>query len=859
MTRVPLSVPQRTVPMHTLPPVRVVGLGASAGGLAALESFLGGVPPGSGLALVVVQHLDPTRKALLVELLRRATPMPVTEATDGLRLQPDHVYVIPPDHDLTVVAGALRLSSPHQPRGLRLPIDRLFESLAADGGERAVGVVLSGMGADGTLGLRAIRAAGGLTLVQSPETARYASMPQNALASGCVDIAAPPGELAARLLAARGAVPGKAAPPDDEAVLGILLQLLRDHTRHDLSDYKPSTLRRRIERRQAVHGLDSPAAYAAFVRQNPQEIDLLFKEMLIGVTRFFRDPEVWDELRDQVMPTLLDRARSGEPLRAWVVGCSTGEEAYTLAMVHAEASAAYTARTGQPAPGLQIFASDLSQEAVAVARRGLYPSGAVDELGPERLQRFFRPVQGGYRIDKPIRDRVLFAQHDVILDPPFTRLDLLSCRNLMIYFNAALQRRLLPLFAYSLRPGGALLLGGSETVGHGPTLFAPVNPKSRLYWRNSHTLHAGAVDFPVGLRSAVRPHHKDFPVPASTPSPANLQTLAEQTLLKAFAPAAVLVNDQGDVLYVHGSVGPYLEPAAGKANWNIHVMARPTIRTQVAVALRQALHDGATVELVGLRLDEDGSRAAVDVTVSLVGVSGAPSVQTAPAGLLLVAFRPAPVPTRSRRRPAGGELPSEALQAELQRCKDEIQALRLEMGASAEELQAANEALQSVNEELQSANEELTTSKEESQSMNEELQTLNQELQTKLDDLALAHSDMQNLLNSTDIATLFLDNELQVRRFTEQITRLIHLRESDIGRPLTDLASTLDYPDLVADARQTLRTLTFTEKEIATTDGHWYMVRIKPYRTLADLIQGVVITFIDITAAKALEARLRQG
>ena len=291
--------------MHTLPPVRVVGLGASAGGLAALESFLGGVPPGSGLALVVVQHLDPTRKALLVELLRRATPMPVTEATDGLRLQPDHVYVIPPDHDLTVVAGALRLSSPHQPRGLRLPIDRLFESLAADGGERAVGVVLSGMGADGTLGLRAIRAAGGLTLVQSPETARYASMPQNALASGCVDIAAPPGELAARLLAARGAVPGKAAPPDDEAVLGILLQLLRDHTRHDLSDYKPSTLRRRIERRQAVHGLDSPAAYAAFVRQNPQEIDLLFKELLIGVTRFFRDAELWQQLKAEVIPALL--------------------------------------------------------------------------------------------------------------------------------------------------------------------------------------------------------------------------------------------------------------------------------------------------------------------------------------------------------------------------------------------------------------------------------------------------------------------------------------------------------------------------------------------------------------------------
>ncbi len=833
--------------------VRVVGLGASAGGLAALEALLARVPPGSGLAWVVVQHLDPTRPAMLVELLRRATGMPVTEATDGLRLQPDHVYVIPPARELTVAGGTLRVGTPSQPRGLRLPVDRLFESLAVDQGAQAIGVVLSGMGTDGTLGLQAIRSAGGLTLAQSPDSAGAAAMPQSALASGCVDIEAPADELPARLLAALG-MPHLASgtgPATDETVLHDILRALREHTRHDLSEYKPSTLRRRIERRQAVHGLATLADYAAFVGRNPQELDLLFQEMLIGVTRFFRDPEVWDELRDQVMPSLLAGARRGEPLRAWVVGCSTGEEAYTLAMVHAEAAEAFTARTGQPAPSLQIFASDLSAQALQVARRAHYPARVADEVGPQRLLRFFRPMRGGYSVDKTIRDRVLFARHDVILDPPFTRLDLLSCRNLMIYFNAALQRRLLPLFAYSLRPGGALLLGGSETVGHAPNLFTPVNPRSRLYWRSRHTLHAGAVDFPVGLRSTDPPHHKDVSVPAPTPSPANLQTLAEQTLLHAFAPAAVLVNDQGDVLYVHGSVGPYLEPAAGKANWNIHVMARPTIRTQVAVALRQVLHDGTPVELKGLRLGEDAAAAAVDVTVCPAGT----------AGLLMVAFRtaPAPVPSRGRRRAAGGDLPADALQAELQRCKDEIQALRLEMGASADELQAANEALQSVNEELQSANEELTTSKEESQSMNEELQTLNQELQTKLDDLALAHSDMQNLLNSTDIATLFLDNDLQVRRFTEQITRLIHLRESDIGRPLTDLATTLNYPDLAVDARQTLRSLTFTEKEITTTDGHWYMVRIKPYRTLADLIQGVVITFIDITAAKALESRLRQG
>ncbi len=840
------------------PPVRVVGLGASAGGLMALEAFLSRVPPVSGLAFVVVQHMDPTRKGMLVELLQRVTAMPVQEAAEGMRLQPDQVYVIPPNKDLTVSAGALRLEEPAQPRGLRLPIDRLFSSLARDGGEHAIGVVLSGMGSDGSLGLQAIHSQGGLTLAQSPETAQFASMPRNAMATGCVDIVAPAEELPERILhvtrQAEGTAPAEGvAAPGDEPALGAILQLLRAHTRHDLSDYKPSTLRRRIERRLAVHGLDSQAAYEAFVRQNPSELDLLFKEVLIGVTRFFRDPEVWEAVKTDVMPVLLARASPGVPLRAWVVGCSTGEEAYTLAMVFAEAVSARPVPAGTPPPSLQIFASDLSAEAIAVARRGHYPPRIAAEVGPERLKRFFQPQGSGHLIDKRIRDMVLFAQHDVILDPPFTRLDLLSCRNLMIYFNAALQRRLIPLFGYSLRAGGALLLGGSETVGNAQPWFTVLHSKSRLYWRSDNPPNVGKVDFPVGPRRHPDPIAKELHVTAPPSPHVNLQAHAEQALLHAFAPAAVLVNAQGDVVYINGSVGRYLEPAAGKANWNIHVMARPLIRAQLALAIRQAQSDGTAVELHGLRLSEDDSQSPVDVSVRPL------QAPQAIAGLVLIAFRDAPVPRAARRRRlAKGDLPAPALMEELQRCKDEIQALRQAMVTSAEEVQAANEALQSTNEELQSANEELTTSKEESQSMNEELQTLNQELQTKLDDLALAHSDMQNLLNSSDIATLFLDGELNVRRFTDQITRIVNLRESDIGRPLTDLASTLNYPDLVNDARLTLKSLTFTEKEITTTDGHWYMVRIKPYRTLADLIQGVVITFIDITAAKELESRLRQ-
>lgn len=836
----------------------VVGLGASAGGLAALEAFLSHVPPASGLAYVVVQHLDPTSKALLPGLLQRGTAMPVREATDGLALAPDAVFVVPPGHDLTCEHGRLRLWPPTQPRGLRLPIDRLFASLAHDQGARAVGVVLSGMGADGTLGLQAIRAQGGLALAQSPESAAFDAMPRHAIAAGAADLVGEPAALPALLLARLAqrrdgvlAAPGPdGGGPDDAQALAAVVEALRQRSRHDLSHYKPSTLQRRVQRRMAVHGVGTVAAYADFVRRNPQELDLLFKEMLIGVTQFFRDPPVWEELKASVLPALLDRAEPGGRLRAWVAGCSTGEEAYTLAMVFEEVAAA---RPGARRT-LQIFASDLSADAIAFARRGVYPASVADDLDPDRLARFFTRQGDSLVVTKALREMVLFAQHDIILDPPFTRLDLLSCRNLLIYFDAPLQRRLLPLFSYSLRPDGALLLGNSETVGPALGQFTPLGGKARLYWRQHHPLRPADLAFPSGPGRALRlapdaAPETDVTPTAPTPS-TSLQALVEQTLLRAHTPAAVLVNDQGDVLYIHGSVGRYLEPAAGKANWNLHAMARPPLRSQIAAAMRQLLLDGQPAVLRALALD-DADPTRLDIALQpLPHGAGTPA-------LVLVVFQDRPAPPAARRRRAG--TPDPELAAELRRLQDEVLSLRQEMGASAEELQAANEELQSTNEELQSANEELTTSKEESQSMNEELQTLNGELQQKLDDLALAQSDMQNLLNSTEIATLFLDNALNVRRYTDQITRIVHLREGDIGRPLTDLASTLLYPDLHDDAKETLRTLSFTEKQIATTDGQWYLVRIKPYRTLSNVIQGVVITLVDITAAKALEARLRQA
>lgn len=836
--------------------IRVVGLGASAGGLEPLEQFLNGVAEGSGLAYLVVQHMDPTHKTLLVELLQRATSMPVHEAAQAQAIEADTVYVIPPDAELTLRAGALHLEKPVEPRGQRLPIDVMFSSLARELGDRAIGVVLSGMGSDGTQGLRAIKTQGGLTLAQQPESAQFDSMPRSAIAAGCVDIVALPAELPARILS----ITGRQAPPEASAAepgtdattaLDTILALLHEHTRHDLALYKSNTLVRRVERRVAVHGLGSMTAYADFLHANPQELDLLFKEMLIGVTSFFRDPQVWQDLQDKVLPALLARhAADAGPLRAWVVGCSTGEEAYSLAIVFSEALDAL------PAPAhrqLQIFATDLNADAIASARSGRFAATIAQDLTPARLSRFFSERPGGYLIDKRIRDMVLFAQHDVILDPPFTRLDVLSCRNLMIYFDAALQKRLVPLFHYSLRPGGALLLGSSETVGRAQSLFVPLHPKSRLYWRSENGGAPGAVVFPTHRRPTLRSASQETALPHPNTPPANLQSLADQWLLQSHAPPAVLVNEAGDIVYISGRTGRYLEPAAGKANWNIHVMARPAIRAQLAVALRTALLDRTTVELQGLRLDDDAG-AAVDITVQ----ASAPPKSLE--GMAMIVFRDVPAPPGRRgRRSKPGAAADPGATEELQRSREEINALRQEMRASQEELQAANEELQSTNEELQSANEELTTSKEEAQSMNEELQTINGELQSKLDDLALAQSDMQNLLNSTDIATLFLDNQLNVRRYTEQIARVIHLREGDIGRPLSELASTLLYPELHADVKETLRTLAFSEKQIATSDGHWFTVRIMPYRTLANVIQGVVITFVDITAAKELESRLRKA
>jgi two-component system, chemotaxis family, CheB/CheR fusion protein len=836
---------------------RIVGLGASAGGLVALEQFLAHTPANSGLAYIVVQHLDPTQKALLPELLQRATSMVVREARDGMRIERDCVYVIPSDAELTVTGSRLRVASPHERRGMRLPINILFSSMASVLGERSIAVVLSGMGADGTLGLQAIKAVGGLTLVQDPGSAQFDSMPKSAITAGCADIVAPVVELPARILDCVAGMRRPTSGPDDSAgtepestVRQRLLSLLQQRTGHDFSLYKDNTLNRRIERRMAIHAISSTNEYVQFLERNAQEIDLLFKELLIGVTSFFRDPEVWDHLVQVALPGMLDRKADRPALRAWVIGCSTGEEAYSLAIAFRES----VQRLSDPEKyTLQIFATDLGADAIATARKGIYPLSIASDVSSERLSRFFDTHEAHYEIKKSIRDMVLFAHHDVILDPPFTKIDILSCRNLLIYFDAALQRRLLPLFHYSLRADGLLVLGTSETIGHFTHLFAPVQPKLRLYVRENGASGAGA-DFMLTSFPPLSLNSKEPRVPppnGSTSSNDGLQAAADHLLLQVYAPAAVVVNSDADIVYISGRTGNYLEPAAGKANWNFHAMIREGLREPLVDALRRAQRQSEPLQLHGLRVALSGGARFVDVTVQVLH-------DPAPLrGMTMVVFRDVGSPSKAKGRRPGKDSEKDSSEADLQQYRAEIVALREEARASREELQSANEELQSTNEELQSTNEELTTSKEEMQSMNEELQTINSELQAKLDDLALEQSDMKNLLNSIEIAILFLDQDLNVRRFTDRAAKVINLRETDVGRPLSDLTTTLQYSQLHEDANETLRSLVPSEKQILSDDNLWFAVRIMPYRRLDNVIDGVVITLVDITATKRLEAELR--
>jgi two-component system CheB/CheR fusion protein len=847
--------PTATSARQKRPPFPIVGIGASAGGLEALEQFLGRAPANSGVAYVIIQHLDPTHKGIMPELLQRATGMEVFQVRDRMRVKPNSVYVIPPNKDMSILHGILHLFEPTAPRGLRLPIDFFLRSLAEDRQAQSIGVILTGMGSDGTMGLRAIKEKGGLALVQEPASAKFDSMPRSAIDAGLADLVAPVEDLPGKIIdyLRHALVIAKTELPledKEQSALEKVLILLRFGTGHDFSMYKRSTVYRRIERRMGIHQIDRIAGYVRYLQENPQEVELLFKELLIGVTSFFRDPAAWEQLQGEALPALLAARPAGGTLRAWSAGCSTGEEAYSLAIVFKE-----TLEQVKPAENfkLQIFASDLDRDAIDKGRQGFYPANIVADVSAARLGRFFIKEENGYRVGKDIREMVTFATQNLIMDPPFTKLDCLICRNLLIYLTPELQKKVLPIFHYSLNPDGVLFLGSAETISTFTDLFGPLNIKSRLFRRRESVLSAEPLAFPGTFTHLTPGAHKELMMPKPA---ANLQSLADQLLLQHFSPPAVLANDKGDILYISGRTGKYLEPAAGKANWNIFAMAREGLRFDLGNAFYKAHRQKDAIMVAGLKVDGGGGPQIVDITVRMI------EEPEALRGMVMIVFDDVATPLEKkapgRSRPAAaGNARIFELEQDLQHLRESLQATREEMQSSQEELKSTNEEMQSTNEELQSTNEELTTSREEMQSLNEELQTVNAEQQSKMDDFARVNDDMRNLLNSTEIVTVFLDGKLHIRRFTSGADKLFKLIPGDVGRPLSDIAGNLNYPEMTEEAREVLRTLVFSEKQIATTDGRWYSVRIMPYRTMEDVIGGVVITFAEITAAKTLESELR--
>ncbi|HRD89137.1 MAG TPA: chemotaxis protein CheB [Accumulibacter sp.] len=851
-------------------PFPIVGIGASAGGLAAFEAFFSGLPGATdpGMAFVLVQHLAPDHKSILAELVRRYTRMQVFEVEDGMRVQPNCTYIIPPNRHMAFLNGRLELLEPSEPRGQRLPIDFFFRSLADDQHEHAIAIVLAGTGSDGTLGVRAIKAEGGMVMAQDPASTEFDGMPRSAIATGLVDWQLPPAEMPARLIAYAAHAFGKlhhlAADPHPkvEGALKKIFVLLRAQTGHDFSQYKPSSIHRRILRRMSVHQIEALDAYVRFLQQTPTEVEALFGDLLIGVTNFFRDPEAFQILEDQLLPVLFDDRPAGSVIRVWSAGCSSGEEAYSIAILLQERMEALK----QSYP-VQVFATDIDRRAIATARAGLYPASIAVDVSPQRLARFFSAEAGGaYRIHKSIRDLLIFSEQDLIKDPPFSRLDLISCRNLLIYLGAETQKRLMPMFHYALNPRGVLFLGTSESIGDSTSLFAVLDRKAKLYQRREDVTGMQRV-----VMSRLLPPRTAIARGAAKtalPVPPSLRELTEQALLQRLAPAAALVNGQGDILYLHGRSGAYLELAPGEAGINNVVkMAREGLRLELSTSLHKAVCSKESVRVEGLRVKNNGHFAKLDLSIHpLTTDLTAPPMS--PLYLVILEEARTPVPEAEQRLPgASGGVDVDASDSadarlaavtEELRARDEyLQSAHEELETANEELKSSNEEMQSVNEGLQSTNEELETSKEELQSVNEELTTVNVELQTKVADLSRANNDMNNLLAGTGIATVFVDHQLRILRFTPSATQIINLIPGDVGRPVAHIVSNLvGYDGLLADLQAVLDTLEPKDAQVQNKSGLWYMMRIRPYRTLDNVIEGAVITFADITEMKRMEDSL---
>ena len=840
----------------------VVGLGASAGGLEAFEAFFLNLKADCGMAFVLVPHLDPNHVSILDEILQRITTLPVSEAKDQTAVLPNHIYIIPPNRDMAILNGELQLSVPELPRGMRLPIDCFLRSLAEDQAEKAIGIILSGTGADGTLGLRAIHSAGGLCLVQDPDTAKYDGMPRSAIQAGYATHILSVEEMPHLLMDIVNHRPTPVAAlvqhPIELGHLKQILLLLRSTTGHDFSQYKKSTLSRRIERRMVQNNIQDMAAYLRFLKENKAEPKTLFKELLINVTSFFRDPEAFIVLKQEILPLMLANKPPDYEFRIWVAACATGEEAFSIAILLRELM-----EEGCHGLRVQIYATDLSDEAIRVARAGRYGPHIEQDITVERLQRFFvKEDDGFYRVKKEIREMVIFAIQSVIKDPPFSKLDLLSCRNLLIYLEPELQDRLLLTFHSALKPNGVLFLSSSENITLHPELFPSINRKWKFF-RALHTVASAQTKLAGNLVSwAAAANNKPHESAAQAKTkPVNFAELTNRVLLQSYAPAAVLTDLQGNILFINGDTGRYLRPAPGNATLNVIEMAREGLQLALRNAILAAVAEGAPTQGSDVTIKSDSSYAMVRFSLRTL------PVQVSGERLLLITFEDMPPPAKTKRRTRAAtpeEMTHEAqrnqeLERELSYSRQTLQSTVAEQQATNEELKSTNEEMQSTNEELQSSNEELETSKEELQSLNEELVTVNAELQAKIEQLGDVKSDLKNLLDNVNVATIFLDEQLRIRRFTRDALKLFRLMSSDVGRPLEHIKSSLKAENLLENAQKVLDTLVVFESEFQTEDGDHYLTRILPYRTVHNMIDGVVITFTDISQRVAAELAFQQA
>ena len=823
-------------------PFPIVGIGMSAGGLEVATEFLKAMPPDSGMGFVIVQHLEPTRKSLLAELLGRHTEMPVIDVEDGMAVQANHVYVIIPAQTLLIEDGILRLIEPAEPRGLRHPIDHFFTALARDRTTGSIAVLLSGAGSNGSAGIQDIKLSGGMCIAQTPETAKFDSMPRHAIASGAVDYVLAPADMPAVLMryTRHPYIEGDAAEviaSASESSFGDVLTLIRARSGHDFRQYKRTTLTRRTHRRMGLAGLESFDDYLVKLRDDPPELQALVRDMMINVTGFFRDPEAWEALDRDVISPLVQQAAPDQAIRAWVPACSTGEEAYTIAMLLAE-----HAETAEKGLQLKIFATDLADNNLASARRGLYPASMVESLSSDRLERFFEKTGESYRIKREIREAVVFAPQNLLADPPYSKMDLVSCRNLLIYLDDDGQNRVLSLAHFALREGGYLFLGNAESVGQRDHLFSIVSKRWRIYQRTGGR-EPKAVDFPIW--PSVQLPERDRVKP-------KLADVTVQALADRFGPASVVIDRHYRIQHFHGTTADYLTQPPGPPTLDLMAMARDGLALAIRRAVKQALEDNEAAKSVATR----AKTGRVEVTASpLGGRSGD--------GLMLVSFSPARKGAQSRpvAARANKAKPERArdYDDELKEARDELQAIIEEYETANEELKAANEEATSVNEELQATNEELESSKEELQSLNEELNAVNAELEHKVAELDETSDDLRNLLSGNDIATIFLDTHTRIKWFTPAVTRLFDVIDTDIGRPIANLAQKFVNGDLVGKARRAIDQLATTEEAVQADGGRSYSLRVQPYRTRDNRIAGAVASFVDITELERSQSRTAEA